>query len=65
MAITLINLSDNAILGVNNHNRVDHNNFGGGDDSNSRSWNRSRGGRRQHGSNHGKDKGGKGGKGGW
>jgi hypothetical protein len=43
MPFSLINVSDNAILGVNNHNRIDRNRFGGDDSSNSKSWNRSRG----------------------
>jgi hypothetical protein len=55
MPFSLINVSDNAILGVNNHNRIDRNRFGGDDSSNSKSWNRSRGNQSKgHGDKHGR-----------
>jgi hypothetical protein len=43
--MSIVNVSDFAILGFqsNNRNRIDHNNFGGNDSSNSRSFNRTRG----------------------
>jgi|tagenome__1003787_1003787.scaffolds.fasta_scaffold15715375_1 hypothetical protein len=54
MPINILNFTDNGILGANNHNRVDRNNFRGGDESNSKSWNRSRGNQSKgHGGKHG------------
>jgi hypothetical protein len=56
--MSIVNVSDFAVLGFqsNNRNRVDHNNFGGDDNSNSKSFNRSRGHRSK---SHGRKNGGR------
>lgn len=51
--MSLVNISNIGLFSAqaDNRGRIDHNNFGGGDESNSRSMNRPRG-HRSHGNGH-------------
>jgi hypothetical protein len=57
--MALLNIGDIGILSAktDNRGRIDHNNFGGGDNSSDGSWDRSRG-HRSHGREHGHKRGG-------